>query len=191
MFRCAMFLVISAVFSSCSVSKKIIDQIAIAYQYGEGKVLGGNYVEKKRAFVLKDIPKHFLKDFDSLVIIERYRGIQDYYHCAVFSDSLNYFYQAEGLQDPKRVDVDKYPFKSELSAIHIFNMIKQGELSIILKQAENTRFTVHASSLFLTIIRRDGKNLYVSGYNLHEFVPKERMMELDSMKNEIRQKTSN
>ncbi len=164
--------------------------MAKAYEYDEGKVLGGSYVEENRAFVLRNLPPDFLKDFDSLILIEKHRGIEDYYHCAIFSDSLVYFYQAEGLEKPKQIDIKEYPFKSELLAIYIFDKVKNGELPDILRRAENARFSVHPSSIFLTLVKKEGKELIVSGYDLNEFVPKEKQMELDSLKDKIRQGAS-
>jgi hypothetical protein len=177
-------------FGSCSLSRRINKEIRNTYKYNNGKMLGGNYVYNNRKIVLNTIHKDFLRDFDSLILIEKVVYLEDYYDCSIFEDSLTYFFQAKGLAKPKRINLKDSPHFEPKLPLYIFEQIRKGELIGILKQGENVT-NVHPTSIFLTIVKRDGNKIDVKGYDLNEFIPREKLMERDSIKREIKRRTSN
>ncbi len=176
--------------SSCSTEKKLVIQISKVYGSNRDKVLGGEYVVKNRQYVLDNLPRNFLRGSESLILVEKVRYLREYYDCSIFNDSLRYYYRAKRSGIPKRIDIKEKPLSLPKLAFYIHEKIMSGELDDILKQGEKVHF-VHPSSIFVTIVKREGNSFNVSGYDLHEFVPREKRMERDSIKNLIKSRPSN
>jgi hypothetical protein len=171
---------------ACSFENKLLKEMNNVYQIDSTNFLKSDYVSRNRKFVLKDVGNKILREFDSLIIIESVVYLQDYYSCSVFSDSLEYHYYTRGLNTPKYIDINSNPTYRPILAFYIFDKIKKGELPDILKQGEKVHFT-HPSSILITTIKKTKKSYSVKGYNIFEFVPKEKIEERNKMKKEIKQ----
>ncbi|MCH7400770.1 hypothetical protein ACFOUP_12380 [Belliella kenyensis] len=170
--------------------KRIINEkIKEEYLNDDGKMLGGDYVYKNRKVVLNKVPKTFLREFDSLVLIERVVHLETNYSCAFFGDSMLY-YLAKGLEDPQLIDLEVNTAYNPQLSIYIYEKIKKGELQDILEQSENSTIMVPPMSVFLTFVKRDGKGVSVKGYNLKVFRPLEELIKLDSIKTNIKKRSS-
>ncbi|MCC5932061.1 MAG: hypothetical protein JJU28_22640 [Cyclobacteriaceae bacterium] len=161
------------------------------YEFYDGKMLGGDYVNKNRKAILKKIPKDFLINLDSLILIEKVVYLEKYYNCAVFSDSLRYFFQAQGLENPQLIDLSVNPLHKPKLALYIFNSYRKGEIFDILEESKKTTIMTPSNSVFLTIVKIDHRKINVKGYDLNEFIPKEKLRERDSLIMEIKKRSSN
>jgi len=120
-----------------------------------------------------------LREFESFILIEHVVYLERYYDCAVFSDSLTYFFQAQYLKRPQMINLNAYPLHTPKLSLYIFEKVRRGELADILEQSEKTTIMTPPMSVFLTIIKKEGKKINIEGYDLNVFVPKEKLIEMD------------
>jgi hypothetical protein len=173
----AIILTIVLFLASCSIEKRLLSTVN---EVQEGK---GAYVQNNRKKAFSQLNKDLFKQADNLVIIEDVVYLEKYYSFAIYSDSLVDYFQAKGLEAPKRIDLVREPLAKPKLENYIFKRIKKGDLEDILKQGE--RWTSHPSSIIITLVKinRDNKNEFiVKGYDIHKFIPKERLEEKEQIK---------
>lgn len=166
LFSCVFFII-----TGCNYKKSLLNKInGVWYNNGE-KYKAGKYVLDNRKSVFKMINKSRLKN-NNIVLVENVLYLQDYYSCAIFSDSLIYYFKAKGLEKPHEISLNE--IKSSDLSIYIYDHIRKGNLKNILSQGAN-RFYTHPSSILITLVESDRTNLNIKGYDIYEFIPEEKL----------------
>ncbi len=168
---------------ACSANMKILRQMETAYQTEYYSISGYDYIHNNRKMVLQDLSKYDLNDVDSLILLE-YQDVQDWslYECSVFTDSLIASYSNSSTSE-----LNKLGLNGKNSIKYIFNKIKENKIEDILMESKNPPYRCGGGYYHLSIIRKKGNSVNVSGFVFDYFIPKPKLRVSDSLKNLIRQ----
>jgi hypothetical protein len=169
----------------CSLSGRVHRSITEMQKYEGGGSWGGKYVHKNRKRVFDLLPNEYMDELDTLLIIERFTGIDVNYSATISGNPIKVFYAKDYLARPIEIDYNLDTLNKPVFEEYVFELVRRGELNYVLERSKNVPVNTGMSSMFFSVIFIDGKDLIASGFKLNSFRNKEEERVMDSLRREL------